>query len=468
MTYCVVLPFLKTICDNDWASRSIAFFLFKAQSISQQYSFDDNLKISSQGMQNLSKHQNSDEVQSFVNNHQASVSETARQSESAQKHFDESKRLSHVASDMEDDSVTMNRNMNDKFIGWLGQKPPAGRHDGHMGERAALFMIHKDPELAQSYAQEFQREKMASMGYGSSLLPTEKDLRQSYESQSLGDVVQKDAVSQLSQEAHALRGQNLHSKVEGMEERVTQGQSQGQQFMDQSKHEVLDDQRKEMSREFNSRSNNIGVFEVMGSVVDTAVQTVARPAVKSLEWAGMMDMNGGSEPRIDYTNQFKEMETTSSVKQVSEVQEHQGVEVPYEGMDIPFKPQEQRTIEREQHSSEVLKSNVKDILNSTSDHRGNEIGIHQKHGLHDLHQEHSLHQLRDVNDQKRENVMPYAPHLLGQSVERGYVSASPTLEQQESTTDQQVKKAKVVMMKQDTQNVIEDLNQPTTLKKEKK
>lgn len=372
----------------------------KAKDISQEYSFDDNLKISAQGMQSLAKHQNSDEVQSFVNNHQSSVAETARQSESAQKHFDESQRLSSEARYMEDNSVTMNRNLNDKFVDWLAHQPPAFRHEGHMGERAALMMISRDPELAQSYAENFQRQQMASMGYGSSSLPTEKDLKQSYDSHALGDVVQKDAVSNLAKEANSLRGHNLHSKAEGMEDRITEGYSQAQQFMDQSKHDVLDEGRQDMNREFNSRSNNVGVFEVMGDVVDTAVQTVARPAVKTLEWTGMMDMSGNSEPKMDYTKQFKEMGSTPSLKNVSEIQSGDSSISFIEGKDLSYSPSRDISSKEPASSFGSMKN---EIVRATSSQMKMDTGM--KHEFED----------HAIKDQVLENVVPYAPRETRES-----------------------------------------------------
>lgn len=456
----------------------------KAKEISQQYSFEESLKISAQGMQNLSKHQNSDEVQSFVNNHQASVAETARQSESAQKHFDTSQRLSREANDMKENSVTINANLNDKLIDWLADQPPAYRHDGHMGKRAALMMISRDPELAQSYAQDFQRQQMASMGYGSSSLPTEKDLRQSYDSHSLDDVVQKDAVSQLEKEANILRSNNLHSKVEGIEDRITQGYTQGQQFIDQSKHDVLDDRRKNMNREFNSRSNNVGVLEVMGDVVDTTVQTVARPMVKTLEWTGMMDMSGNSEPKIDYTNQFKEMGSSPALKNVSEIQSQESSLSFIEGKDISY-------------SSASGGSNDRSVsLDNQKESRIGEDQNRQIHSIQGIHHEHDLH---TIPDQKLENVVPYAlkeriesdlhhrtdedsiellkdqstsSHLTHheQSQVTMSVSSSDSMptELHDQGIEQPIQRAKVVVMKQESPNVIEDLNQPITLKKEQK
>ncbi len=482
--------------SNTETSSASRDHIQKAKEISQQYSFEDSLKISSQGMQTLAKHQNSDEVQSFVNNHQASVSETARQSESAQKHFDQSQRLSSEARYMEDNSVTMNRNLNDKFIDWLAHQPPAYRHEGHMGERAALMMISHQPELAQSYAQDFQRKQMASGGFSVSSQPTEDNLRKDYESQSLDDVVQKDAVSQLSQEAHALRGQNLHSKAEGIEERVMQGQSQGQQFMDQSKHEVLDDQRKEMNHEFNSRSNNVGVLEVMGDVVDTAVQTVARPMVKTLEWSGMMDMNGGSEPRMDYTNQFKEMGSASSLKNVSEIQRDDPSSSFVEGKDISYSSPS--VVSKDSFSKNNISSFEarQDRSVSLENQRENRTGEHQIQPVQGIYHEHDSH---TIPEQKLENVIPYAPkermesdlhhrmdersleplkdqaassHLSHQDQSQVTIPVSssdsmPT-EFHDQSREQPIQRAKVVVMKQESLNVIEDLNQPTTLKKEQK
>ncbi len=194
-----------------------------------------------------------------------------------------------------------------------------------------------------------------------------------------------------------------------MEERVKQGQKQGQQFMDQSKHEVLDDQCKEMNQEFNSRSNNIGLAEVITGVVDTAAQTLARPMVKSLEWAGMMDMSGSSEPRIDYTHQLKEMSDSPSLKNVSHIKDSDDTPS-VEGKETSYIPQSEMSkgVPHQDPISSV--ESVKDTsYESVLDAKWNEIEREPSHPIHEFQGMQHVHDEYPVAHQKSENVIPYTP-----------------------------------------------------------
>ena len=245
----------------------------KAKEISQSMNFGENARVAMQASQHLSKHSSDDQIQSFAKNHQASLSETARDSQSAQKHFDASRRLSKEADTVESQSATINRNMNDKFIGWLANQEAPNSDGGIIGNRGAIAMLQHKPDEAQAYANQFVREQMPKASLGMS----ESSLQSEYRATPMSSSVDKGVVDSLDQKSKEEMSYKVGTKAFGMERRVEEQIEGATQFMKGAKEDIVDPRQAELQKDHHRQSTDVGIVSAIGGGLKAVKNTVDSP-----------------------------------------------------------------------------------------------------------------------------------------------------------------------------------------------
>ena len=229
----------------------------KAQDFSKSENLEESARVANDATQHLSKIKTSDDVKSYLESHQASLSKAERESDSAQKHLERNKRLNNEADIVTSQSGTINRNMNDQFKTWLAeQKAPLV--NGNIGMRGAMNIISHRPEEAALYAQRFMQENMPKMSFGMS----ESSLVSDFQKSSTPSLVDKNVVNSFSQKASSdiNQNENLKVKTEGMENRFDEKMNTTQAMFSTEKSK-MDAQSTQVEQRYNENKNNVGIKE---------------------------------------------------------------------------------------------------------------------------------------------------------------------------------------------------------------
>ena len=238
----------------------------KARDFSKSENLESSARIADDAMQHLSKHNSNDDVKSYLESHQASVSKSDRDSESAQKHLEKSQRLSQEADIVTSQSGTINRNMNDQFKTWLSkqQAPLVG---GEIGMRGAMNILSHRPEEAELYAQQFMSEQMPKMSFGVSA----SSLKSDYQNAPIPSVVDTNSVNRFTQQASKEISHDLRDKAEGMSNRFDERMHNTKTMFNTEKTN-MDSQSAQVEQRYQEDKNKIGIKEATMQGVSAVVR----------------------------------------------------------------------------------------------------------------------------------------------------------------------------------------------------
>jgi conjugal transfer mating pair stabilization protein TraG len=229
----------------------------KAKDFSKSESLEESARIAHDATRHLSKIDTNDDVKSYLESHQASLSKAERESDSAQKHLERSQRLSNEADIVTSQSGTINRNMNDQFKEWLS-KQDAPLVGGKIGMRGALGIIANSNNQNETvlYAQQFMQEQMPKMSLGMS----ESALESNYQKETVSSVVNKSSVNSFSQQASSEIKHDLKNKTEGMESRFDEKVNTTQAMFNAEKINMVN-QSTQVEQRYHEDKDKVGIKE---------------------------------------------------------------------------------------------------------------------------------------------------------------------------------------------------------------
>ena len=231
----------------------------KAKEFAQLLQLDKTGRIAEQATQHLSKHSSDDQVQSYLRSQQASLTEAARDSESAQKHFESSQRLNKEADKIESQSATFNRNHNDRFVKWLADQPATHGLSGKIGYREAIGMINHKSEETAVYAERYKRENMQEM----SLDRAESSLKEDFKKVQLSSSVDRGVADRLDQHAATQIDHALTQQAEGIEKRIGGKIQETSNTYDAAKEKV-NKQSSAVEDRYQQEKDKVGIAEAVG------------------------------------------------------------------------------------------------------------------------------------------------------------------------------------------------------------
>lgn len=246
----------------------------KAKDFSRNEHLDETARTAEQAIHHISKNQTNDEAHSYLESHQASLNDAVRESKSAQAHFEKSQRFNMEADQVESQSATINKNMNDEFVSWLSEQH--NPHGGSFGKKEALAMIAHKKEEADLYARQFVKEKMGSMSFSTS----QESLKKDYEDTNLGISVDRNVVDQLNQESQKGISQDTQQATKGIENRIETKKQSIQEQMGKLDTKLEKDQ-KEFKEKFYEEKDRSGIAVATENSVESSLKTM-KNAYKSI------------------------------------------------------------------------------------------------------------------------------------------------------------------------------------------
>eukprot|EP01035_Chromulina_nebulosa_P023586 gene23586-30585_t len=255
------------------SSNTSSETISKAHKIAQQTQFEENARTAMQASQHLSKNSSDDQIRSYANNHQASLNQAARDSESAQKHFEKSTRLSREADHVESQSGTINRNMNQQFMDWLSKQPGDHNSGIEMGYNQAVGLITHKPEVASIFASKFMNENMQKMNLG----VDESSLKSNYHNTQIGSPVDQGVVTRLSEKSDNEISYRVGAKSIGLEGRVSDSIEGTKKFIAGSQEEVIDNPKEKLQKEYDRNSTDVGVVSAIKGGLSAVKNTLDSP-----------------------------------------------------------------------------------------------------------------------------------------------------------------------------------------------
>ena len=247
--------------------------LIKAKDISQQFQFDEQARIAMQATEHLSKTSQDEHVKSMARHQQASLSETAQSHQSAQKHKENAKRLTKEADFTESNSVSINRNYNEKLIDYIASHD-APNVGGALGKREATSIIARNDEVTQTYLDHFMRDHAPKHAQ----TVTQEGLNADYTAASVGLVVDKGVVDQFDQHAKAEMSDTLTRGTHGIETRVRHKREGTEGAIKEAKADVVDSSYTALQKAYERHSTDVGIATALKGGLAALGNTIQSPS----------------------------------------------------------------------------------------------------------------------------------------------------------------------------------------------
>ncbi|MGE4348872.1 MAG: conjugal transfer protein TraG N-terminal domain-containing protein [Candidatus Berkiella sp.] len=145
---------------SEWdvvSSNNDSVLFSKAQEFVQNENFSQNLESSLRSISEGSYRTNTEEGKRLANSISTSFGEAENASNSMSANLQSSESYRNYASYTEDNAATIDRNATQDFVDWLSCQPLQSGMGG-MGVQQAEVMLRQNPQLAESYAQQFVKE----------------------------------------------------------------------------------------------------------------------------------------------------------------------------------------------------------------------------------------------------------------------------------------------------------------------
>ena len=270
------------VSANASSSHNDNKLIQSAKDFAKQYNLEETGRIAEQATQHLSKHSSDDRIKSYLKSQQASVTDAARDSQSAQQHFDRSDRLIQEADRVDSNALNINRDATAHYLDWLEQQPGIhsnGGNYGAMGKRAALNVL-KSPEHASLYESQYMREHMPKQAFGIST----SSMQQNYENAHMPSSVDKGVIANLDNLAKTHITNDSAPKADGIEERVERKRMQTESAYD-SAQKKMSEQSTQLEEEYQQAKKKVGITEAATQGVEAVIDGGAKAIDGALDVA---------------------------------------------------------------------------------------------------------------------------------------------------------------------------------------
>lgn len=137
--------------------------LSAAKELMSNEQFTQSLETSMQGVRSSHYQTQDAESKSLVDNIGENYQKAMSAREDASEQLQQAKNYQEASSYVSNNSASIQSNMNTAFVTWLSKQPPQGLMNGEMGLDNASHIVNRQPELANSYAQQFVDERKAGI-----------------------------------------------------------------------------------------------------------------------------------------------------------------------------------------------------------------------------------------------------------------------------------------------------------------